>query len=154
MITQRSVLPPPGGLGGFLVLGFRGSVPARALGGGVSGGVLAGFSSETPVRTGPFRRETPVTIGPFSGETPVTIGPFCSETPVRTGPFAAAIASSSTSATYSGPRRSGRTVARRGRALGTAGRRRRGALTGGAAIASAARTCQRLSRPRPPPSST
>ena len=37
-------LPPSGGLGGcFLVLGFWGSFPARALAAGVSAGVLPGF---------------------------------------------------------------------------------------------------------------
>ena len=36
-------LPPSGGLGGSsVVLGFRGSLPARALGAGVSAGVFAG----------------------------------------------------------------------------------------------------------------
>src|SRR5579875_2462041 len=83
-----SELPPSGGFGGFRVLGFLGFFPARALGGGVSGGVLAGFASETPLTIGPFPVETPLRIGPFRAETPPTIGPF--STPAPESGFAAA----------------------------------------------------------------
>ncbi len=52
MTSEQSVLPPAGGLGGLMVLRFWGSFPVRALRGGVSGGVLAGFSREWDIYLG------------------------------------------------------------------------------------------------------
>lgn len=81
-------LPPSGGLGGCLIPGFRGSLPVRALRGGVCDGDLAGFRLVTSLGSGPFLAGTPVKIGPFRPETPFRIGPFWSETPDKDDPFA------------------------------------------------------------------
>src|SRR5947209_13566901 len=128
MKIRVSVLAPPsGGFGGSWVLGFRGSVPARALGGGVSGGVLARFASETPLSIGPFPPGTPLRNGPFRAETPLTIGPF--STPAPASGFAAATS---------------------GRTPGRGATRRFGPTTGSAPRSAGRRTVQRQVRPRPP----
>jgi hypothetical protein len=64
------VLPPPGGSGGFLVPGFRGSLPARALGGGVSGGLLAGFTPQTPLTSGTLWRRYPAQLRTLPSRNP------------------------------------------------------------------------------------
>jgi hypothetical protein len=53
-----------GGVGSG-VLGFWGSLPARALGGGVFGGVSGGVSGESVRPAAPFPRESPSPTGRF-----------------------------------------------------------------------------------------
>ena len=85
--SSSATLPPSGGPGGSTVLGFWGSLPARALGAGVSAGVFAGVSPESVRSAPPFPTETPALTGRFWGGSARSAPPFRRETPALTGRF-------------------------------------------------------------------